>query len=698
MTLELVLSAAPSPDLAASLAALGATTRDLATDESVALYFVPSAPRRTLERVRAARLRCPEAALVILGPVEDASEIVACARAGAIDWLALPIEAERLRGLGAQTELRERVRNEQRELMRDLTRRGQDRESERRDLNRQLAAMAEQLADSHRSLAQANAELKNHVDQLGVLYRIGRELSVQRNWDDALRALLLELCEFLGADAAALLLFSRRGERLAVRSSRGVDAAQLREASSVLLSRGQLAEQSTELVALEALRAGEPAACAKQHGAWRESAVPLRHHGAPLGHLVVWKSYAGAAHFERDRFFLTTVQSILADEVATAQAMNELRRVQELHRRILDHVGSGVFTLDKDGTILFANRRAGELVGFESEQSQIDAVLRVGGERVRGTNWVAELQIGEQRVAEGWLRRRDQTEIPVALLASLLPEEQGQEAPVLLVIDDSRQKRALESERRRAAHQDELLIMAAEWAHDVRTPLTGILHGAELLADAVSEQDHARRHFELIRSEVHRLDALVSNFLDFARPAHLKSEYGKLSEVIEDVVMLLSGPARERGLELVVASSFAQARTSFDRDALQQALLNLLTNAMDASPSPDRIGIRLRELAGVPEGYLGPPCLGSYAIEVEDHGPGVPNEYVDRLFIPFFTTKAKGSGLGLAISDKIARAHHGHLRYERSQGATIFRLVLPILAGEEARVDLLELPRRQAGG
>jgi PAS domain S-box-containing protein len=697
LSLELVFSAAPSPELAASLAAAGATSRPLASDESAALLFVPAAPRRTLERVRAARQRCPEAALVVLGPVEDASEIVACARAGAIDWLPLPIELARLRGLGAQTELRERVRSEQRELMRDLVRRGQDRESERRDLNRQLAAMAEQLAESHRSLASANAELKNHVDQLGVLYRIGRELSVQRNWDEALRALLHELCDFLGADAAALLLFSRRGERLAVRSARGVDAARLKAASSVLLARGQEAEQSTELVGLEALRNGQPAACHAARASWSETAVPLRHHGASLGHLVVWKDYVDAAHFERDRFFLTTVQSILADEVATAQAMNELRRVQELHRRILDHVGSAVFTLDRDGSILFANRRAGELLGYDPEQAQIDAVLRVGGERVRGTNWAVELQAGEQRVAEGWLRRRDSSEIPVSLLASLLPEEQGQEPPVLLVIEDSRQKRALESERRRAAHQDELLIMAAEWAHDVRTPLTGILHGAELLVDAAVGRTDARRHFELIRSEVHRLDALVSNFLDFARPAHLKSAQADLRESIDDVVMLLRGPARERDLELSFDCGVIAARTTFDPDALQQVLLNLLTNAMDASPAPGEVRIRLRQCADAPEGYLGPPCRGSYAIEVEDGGPGVPSEHRDRLFIPFFTTKPKGSGLGLAISDKIARAHHGHLRYERNGGATIFRLVLPILAGDEARTPL-ELPRQQAGG
>jgi signal transduction histidine kinase len=140
------------------------------------------------------------------------------------------------------------------------------------------------------------------------------------------------------------------------------------------------------------------------------------------------------------------------------------------------------------------------------------------------------------------------------------------------------------------------------------------------------------------------------------------------------------------------------ASTSFDRDALQQVLLNLITNAMDASPAPGKVSLRLRRLVGAPEGYLGPPCSGSFAIEVEDRGPGVPSEHLDRLFVPFFTTKPKGSGLGLAISDKIARAHHGNLRYERNGRATVFRLVLPILAGEAAREQPLELPRRTAGG
>ena len=100
--------------------------------------------------------------------------------------------------------------------------------------------------------------------------------------------------------------------------------------------------------------------------------------------------------------------------------------------------------------------------------------------------------------------------------------------------------------------------------------------------------------------------------------------------------------------------------------------------------------MRLARRATPPEGYAGADCDGAWVIEVSDAGDGVPAAHLDRLFIPFFTTKPTGTGLGLAISDKVARAHHGHLRYLRRDERTVFELVLPALLNED--------PQQESGG
>jgi len=652
------------------------------------------------ERIRALRADAPAGPLLIVGPSWEAREVVASVRAGADDWLAPPINAERL---GAALEaLRERhqVRAQSRELVSHLESQGKDVAAERAHMHARVRELAHALQRKNEELTAAHGELRSRIDQLGMLYRIGRVLSFERNWDQALATLMEKLCDFLDAEGVALLLYSQQGQRLATRSASRLTPEHLREVGDLLQSGERQWEADATLIALGTAAADAPRPCAERDRPWNETILPLRHRDTPLGHLLLAKPYRDSDEFERDRFFLVTLQSILAEEVAAAQAMGELRALQRFQERMLDHVDSAVLSLDAEGAIRYANRTARRLLPGDQLHAAARQVV-VGAERLPLGEWIAELEGGAHRVSEGWVRSDDGGDaVPVSLWACALPGEFPGDQPVLVLAEDLRERHALEVERRRAARQDELLIMAAEWAHDVRTPLTGILHSSELLLDSLPARATSRRHFDVIRNEVRRINDLVSNFLDFARPARLKRIRCDMLELCEASAQLLRRVAERKRIELVVdAGDEELPEALLDGDQLKQVVLNLITNAIDAAPDGSHVTIGLESRS--PTADASNPALeefGCIVLTVSDEGPGVPEENIDRLFVPFFTTKPEGSGLGLAICDKIARAHHGHLRYQRMRRQTQFELVLPILERAGATTSVAGPAQREARG
>jgi two-component system nitrogen regulation sensor histidine kinase GlnL len=321
--------------------------------------------------------------------------------------------------------------------------------------------------------------------------------------------------------------------------------------------------------------------------------------------------------------------------------------------------------------------------------------LDLGGEQPDFDTWLAGKN-GDSASIEAWLARAGDDPVPVSVVTSGLPGDLPGERHHVCVIEDLRQTRALDAERRRAAHQKELLIMAAEWAHDVRTPLTGILHSAELVAGAVDPASPKLRHLGTIRTEVERINDLVNNFLDYAKPVQLKRGVGDLAQLAEQVVHLLAGPAlaSSRRLELVIDDGADRCPVRLDADKMKRALLNLVQNALEATPLGSQVTVRVGHGFEALEGEAQPPRRCA-VLEVIDAGNGVPDEHLDRLFVPFFTTKPKGTGLGLAISEKIVRAHEGTLRYLRRDSQTILRALVPLhFSVQETGDELREIEAR----
>jgi signal transduction histidine kinase/DNA-binding response OmpR family regulator len=644
----------------------------------VVLELAPRDQRRSFARVSEVRSRHPETPLLIVARSGRPEEVAEAVRAGADEWIVRPVDAQELRSTVERAQLRGRFRRDRRRVMEFLERQSQSVEDDRQLLRERLAEMSLELERAHRGLAEAHEQLQSRVGQLVMLYRIGRDLSRQRNWDQALASLLDRLCAFLEAGGASLLLASDEGRRLNPRSSHGVKAEDVGRWCETLLRLPSEKLDRAELVALEDIEIGRSTAARGRELPWRITVMPLWRRGRLLGHLLLDKGYRSGQDLEEDYHFLITIQTVLTEEVASAQAFDQLYRLQRFQERTLDHLGNGVVTVDGEGRLLYSNARAREMIGDPGAGSLLREHLRLASGQPRLDEWLSALD-SAPGVSDGWIEGETRTEpTPVSVTAVALAGELPGERHYVCVLEDQGIRRELEAQRRRAARQSELLIMAAEWAHDVRTPLTGILHNAELLAEALPPASPKRRHFRTVEDEVKRINVLVSHFLDYARPAHLKRGAVDPGDVLHHVGELMRHRADESGISIHVEALAAPRRTiPADRDQLQQVLLNLVTNAIEAGPPGSRVLLRHQEQPHHVELFDGRGAAAAI-LEIEDEGPGVPPEHLDRLFVPFFTTKVQGTGLGLAISEKIVRAHDGQLRYERRGRTTVMKIVLPM--------------------
>jgi signal transduction histidine kinase len=217
--------------------------------------------------------------------------------------------------------------------------------------------------------------------------------------------------------------------------------------------------------------------------------------------------------------------------------------------------------------------------------------------------------------------------------------------------------------------------MSARIAHEVRNPLVSIDSVVRLLDEDVGQNPGAHKDLETITREVRRLHTIVSEILEFARPRPVNPSRGDLGALVRGVATQVKDQYAERKVSLTLEPTAGESLPAieFDADRLRQVMLNLLLNALDATPGGGKVQVRVEALA---DGDFGPK--GGVRITVDDSGPGIPVDVKDRIFTPFFSTKTRGTGLGLAISRSIVEEHRGRIELRnRGEGGARAEILLP---------------------
>ncbi len=354
----------------------------------------------------------------------------------------------------------------------------------------------------------------------------------------------------------------------------------------------------------------------------------------------------------------------------------ELAESESKYRVLVEEINDGYFVNQK-GRIVFANQAFCDLHGYTPQEMagmpytetiaprSLAAVRRLYEKRMAGE---------DSKDLYAYLRRHKN--------GKALPTEnkvkrvlyQGEYA-VAGICRDITERIKIEKRIREAERFAYIGKLTASLAHEIRNPLCSVKMNSQILLKNTEFGGNDKRRMEIVVNEISRLERILDEMLDFAKPLSLRMQRGSLAKVIDSCLETMEVRIREMGIGVKRAYSNHRLRSLvFDEERMEQAIINVLINSIDALGPGGTIEIATKVL-GEKERSL--------RLEIADDGPGIPAEDLPYIFDPFFSSKKKGTGLGLANVKKIMEAHGGRVDVSpKEPSGTILRLTLP-LAKEE---------------
>jgi two-component system, NtrC family, sensor kinase len=223
-------------------------------------------------------------------------------------------------------------------------------------------------------------------------------------------------------------------------------------------------------------------------------------------------------------------------------------------------------------------------------------------------------------------------------------------------------------------------LLAAGIAHELNSPLTGILTFSSLLRKKIAEGSQDAEDLDLVIRETKRCSTIIRRLLDFAREKTPEKKYADLNRIIEEAVRIVERPAHLRDIEIVLDLAPDLRPIWIDEDLIKQVIVNIVVNAQHAIEDQGHIIIRSRLCPEPRSPEPGAQAVPMVEVAIVDNGCGMPAQNLQRIFDPFFTTKGvgQGTGLGLSVSHGIVKAHGGAIEVESALGeGSTFRVYLP---------------------
>jgi len=259
--------------------------------------------------------------------------------------------------------------------------------------------------------------------------------------------------------------------------------------------------------------------------------------------------------------------------------------------------------------------------------------------------------------------------VPLEIGASLLADESGAHLGYIILFKDLTEVRGLRREIERSRRLASVGRLAAGVAHEIRNPLSSIKGFATYFKQRYQDVPRDQQTADIMIQEVDRLNRVVSQLLEFARPVSVSPKPASLKTLVADSVKLIQPQARDKQITISTRHAAKVDAINIDPDRISQVLLNFYLNAIEAMEPGGKLAIKL---SGSEEG-------DRLFIQVSDTGPGIAAEDLPKIFDPYFTTKSSGTGLGLAIAHNIVEAMGGTIEVKSEAGkGTTFGLTLPI--------------------
>jgi len=349
-----------------------------------------------------------------------------------------------------------------------------------------------------------------------------------------------------------------------------------------------------------------------------------------------------------------------------------LYRIKAFSDHLVETMPIGMVALDSDGKVRAMNRAAEKMLGRENGQS-------LG----RGAEEILPVELVNVAIKATEKMRAIETELSIELAhaeplsleviaAPLSTEEPPSFSGLVVLFRDLTEIKKLKEEVARNQRLASIGRLAAGVAHEIRNPLSSIKGFATYFRERYKDVPQDQQTAEIMVQEVDRLNRVISQLLEFARPPQIQKRKSNLVELVKESLRMVEQDAQRKSVRISFDLPDQEVLAEVDPDRIKQVLLNLYLNALEAMDEGGTLSVSVSANTG----------SGTAKIEISDTGRGIAEEDLPHIFDPYFTTKPSGTGLGLAIAHKIIESHGGEILVESKAGAgTTFVIKLPGLQG-----------------
>lgn len=358
---------------------------------------------------------------------------------------------------------------------------------------------------------------------------------------------------------------------------------------------------------------------------------------------------------------------VIARDISDKMAHEKL---MYLSSSILDSLNSSVVSIDAGYNIIVFNPAAERLFGLRADEvigknindiwlpfSREERFLHITLESCWGIQFLeTSIQVGGE-------------EIIILVNTNVIRDREDNIIGAVGVFQDITELRRTQNAVREKERLAIIGQMAAGMAHEIKNPLTAVRGFAQLLQEKCPDNVTLVNYVKIILEEIDQASSVITNFLQLARPKQPVLEWQSANNIVEEILAIVGPQAFLKKIKVECEQQPDLPLCRLDRDQIKQVLLNMCQNAIEAIPES---GGFLKIKTGIL------PTSNEIYIEISDTGCGIPQDKIEKIGVPFFTTKADGTGLGLSISNSIIYAHNGRVEIESTEGkGATFKIFLP---------------------